>query len=251
MRDRKKKSCCHMEYLKLRSLMVNESSGFDKKYQLNKIHNLKLAAKTMNRLVILPGETFSFWQLVRLADCNEPYKDGLCLVDGKIRGSYGGGLCLLSDMLFWMFLHTPMMVVERHGHRSEAFPSTTKDLPCGTDAAVSEGWLDLKVCNETENTFQIVLDFDEQFMEGRIFSKNPVRTDYAVFNSSVTYLRKSKGGRRIEKAEKPRNGSSTITGVRSLMIWISIVVVKRNGLPSCSAAVPRNMRCPCSRRRPF
>lgn len=58
------------------SLMVNESSGFDRKYQLNKIHNLKLATKTMNRLVVLPGETFSFWQLVRLADRNEPYKDG-------------------------------------------------------------------------------------------------------------------------------------------------------------------------------
>lgn len=169
------------------SLMVNESSGFDKKYQLNKIHNLKLAAKTMNRLVILPGETFSFWQIVRSADRNEPYKDGLCLVDGKIRGSYGGGLCLLSDMLFWMFLHTPMTVVERHGHRSEAFPRTTKDLPCGTDAAVSEGWLDLKVRNETDNTFQIVIDFDEQFMKGRILSKSPVKTDYAVFNSSVAY----------------------------------------------------------------
>ena len=184
------------------SLMVNESSGFDRKYQVNKIHNLKLAAETMNRLVILPGETFSFWKLVRFADRDVPYKDGLSLVDGKIRGSYGGGLCLLSDMLFWMFLHTPMTVTERHGHMTEAFPRTTKDLPCGTDAAVSEGWLDLKVRNETENTFQLVIDFDEQFMRGRILTESPLKTNYEVFNSSVTYSRQN--GKVYQLAEVKR-----------------------------------------------
>lgn len=192
------------------SLMVNESSGFDRKYQLNKIHNLKLAAKTMNRLVILPGETFSFWQLVRLADRNEPYKDGLSLVDGKIRGSYGGGLCLLSDMLFWMFLHTPMAIVERHGHMVEAFPRTTKDLPCGTDATVSEGWLDLKVRNETDNVFQVVIDFDEQFMQGCIFAKSPLKTEYSVYNSSVTYSRQN--GKVFQLAEIRRRETDRENG---------------------------------------
>lgn len=171
--------------------MMNEESGFDRQFQLNKIHNLKLAAETINGLVVMPGETFSFWQLVRYADRQVPYKDGLTLVDGKIRGTYGGGLCLLSDMLFWMFLHTPMTVTERHGHAVEAFPGTEKELPCGTDAAVSEGWLDLKAQNGTENVFQIVIHFDGQFMRGSILAKNPVMTEYNVFNPSVTYERKN------------------------------------------------------------
>lgn len=58
------------------SLMINRKSGFDIKYQMNKVHNLKLAAKTVNGIVIRPGETFSFWQLVRYADKKERYKDG-------------------------------------------------------------------------------------------------------------------------------------------------------------------------------
>ena len=62
------------------SLMLNENSGFDMKYQINKIHNLKLAAKTINKVIIEPNETFSFWQLVRWADHHEKYKDGLNLV---------------------------------------------------------------------------------------------------------------------------------------------------------------------------
>ena len=170
------------------SLMLNENSGFDMKYQINKVHNLKLAAKTVNKVIIEPNETFSFWQLVRRADHHEKYRDGLNLVDGKIVGSYGGGLCQLSNMLFWLFLHTPLIVVERHGHAVESFPSTTEDLPCGTDATISEGWLDLKVRNDTDNTFQIVISFDDKYMYGRILSQSPVNIEYSISNSSVSYI---------------------------------------------------------------
>jgi len=171
------------------SLMLNKNSGFDMVYQINKVHNLKLAAKTIDKIVIEPNETFSFWQLVRWADRNEKYKDGLNLVNGKIVGSYGGGLCQLSNMLFWLFLHTPLTIIERHGHAAQSFPSTTEDLPCGTDATINEGWLDLKVRNETNNTFQIEVSFDDNFMYGRILSQSPVNTEYKVFNSSVSYTR--------------------------------------------------------------
>lgn len=173
-------------------LMLNENSGFDMEYQRNKVHNLKLAAKTINRVVIEQGETFSFWQLVRRADRQEKYKAGLNLVNGKIVASYGGGLCMLSDMLFWMFLHTPLTVVERHGHAVKAFPETNENLPCGVDATVSEGWLDLKVRNETGNTFQIEVSFDEKYMYGRILSRNAVRRAYSIFNPSVSYRKQGK-----------------------------------------------------------
>lgn len=167
--------------------MLNGNSGFDMKYQFNKVYNLKLAAETIDKIMIEPGETFSFWQLVRWADRDQKYKAGLNVIDGKTVPSYGGGLCMLSDMLFWMFLHTPLTVTERHGHATLSFPSTTEDLPKGTDATVNEGWLDLKVCNKTENTFQIEIDFDAAAMYGRILAKDAVNMEYSVFNSSVTY----------------------------------------------------------------
>lgn len=170
--------------------MLNENSGFDMRYQFNKVHNLKLAAKTIDRILIEPGETFSFWQLVRRADRGQKYKEGLCVADGKTVTSYGGGLCMLSDMLFWMFLHTPLTIVERHGHAVCSFPSTTEEFPKGTDATVSEGWLDLKVCNQTANTFQTEIGFDENNMYGRILARDAVNVEYSVFNSSVTYQKK-------------------------------------------------------------
>lgn len=178
----------HHSVFETSSLLINKNSGFDIKYQINKVHNLNLAAKTLDKLIIKPQETFSFWQLVRHAERFEPYKAGLNVVDGKTVSTKGGGLCQLSNMLFWMFLHTPLTIVERRGHAVESFPSTTGDLPCGTDATVHEGWLDLKVKNETDTTFQIAVSFDDEYMHGRIYADSPHEYSYKIFNSSVAYF---------------------------------------------------------------
>lgn len=171
------------------SLLINQNSGFDIKYQYNKVHNLKLAANTINGVTIKPGETFSFWKLTRRADSYVKYKDGLSVVDGEIRGSYGGGLCQLSSLLYWMFLHTPLTVTERWGHDELHFPTTTGDLPWGTDATVSEGWIDLKVRNDTDNVFRIGVSFDKDYMYGNITAMKPVNVEYEIYNSDVCYRR--------------------------------------------------------------
>ena len=132
--------------------IINRDSGFDIKYQENKEHNLRLACKTLDGVLIRPGETFSFWQLVRHAEDGEPYREGMCLVDGAVEFTKGGGLCQLSNDLFWCFLHTPLIIAERHTHRVQNFSAPADGRPAGTDAAVSEGWLDLKIRNNSSTT---------------------------------------------------------------------------------------------------
>lgn len=192
------------------SLMLNYNSGFDMEYQINKVHNLKLAAKTIDKLIIKPSETFSFWQLVRFADRYQPYKTGLNLVGGKIMSTYGGGLCQISTMLYWMFLHTPLTIVERHGHAVEAFPSTTKDLPEGTDATIGEGWLDLKVKNNTQTTFQITISFDDEYMFGSILSDLEPVYEYEIFNENIIYFKK--GSKVFQMASVDCNKVDKLTG---------------------------------------
>lgn len=180
------------------SRMINENSGYDIQYQYNKVFNLKLASSQLNQLVIRPGETFSFYQAIRGADKKEPYKDGLNLENGKIIASYAGGLCQLSSMLYWLFLHTPLSVIERHGHGKEDFPPTTEDLPAGTDATVSEGWLDLKVKNQTDDNWQLLISFDEEYMYGEIRCDAPASEEYEIYNTGVSYYQKS--GRTYQRA---------------------------------------------------
>ena len=57
--------------------MYNTQTGFPMVYQENKVHNLKLAARQLDGLLIEPGETFSFWNRVRYADRETPYRDAL------------------------------------------------------------------------------------------------------------------------------------------------------------------------------
>lgn len=172
-----------------RTQLINENTGFDMKYQENKVFNLHLAAEPINGILIKPQETFSFWQFVRYAEKNARYKEGLSIENGDLVIVTGGGLCHLSNFLFWMFLHTPLIIVERHPHRVKKFPSPDKDKPDSVDATVSEGWLDLKVKNETDRTFQVKLTFDESHIYGRILADKIMPCRYVVLNRNKQFFK--------------------------------------------------------------
>lgn len=186
--------------------MINPGTGFDLRYQENKVHNLKLAAGKLDGLLIGPGEVFSFYQAVRGADRETPYKEGLAEVNGKLTTEYGGGLCMLSNLLFWTLLHTRLTAAERHGHREKEFPEPESDAVRGVDAAVAEGWLDLKLRNDTRTTYQIGVGFEDDCIVGRVWADSPADLGLRVFNGPVRYRRE--GGAVWELAPVLRQGRS-------------------------------------------
>ena len=179
-----------VEMFEAYSMLYNKETGFDMIYQENKVHNLKVAAAPIDGLLIRPGETFSFYQAIRHADRHTPYKDGLTVVDGRLLTERGGGLCQLSNLLFWLFLHGPLTIVERHGHAKKEFPDPEGDALLGVDATIAEGWKDLKVKNETEATFQISIRFDEERMLGWLRCDRHLDIRYSVANGEVSYVRR-------------------------------------------------------------
>ena len=64
------------------SLIRRRLGNVDMQLQENKAVNLSLAAPCIDRVLIRPGETFSFWMLVRGADRKQRYLDGLNLETG-------------------------------------------------------------------------------------------------------------------------------------------------------------------------
>ena len=119
--------------------------------------NLRLAVEKLDGIIVYPQETLSYWKTIGKPSASKGYKKGMMLKDGTIVYGIGGGLCQLSNLLFWLFLHAPLTVVERHGHGTRDFPDPDGGMPLGVDATISEGWLDLKVKNETADTFQLRL----------------------------------------------------------------------------------------------
>ena len=184
------------------SMLYNQQTGFDMKYQENKVFNLRLAAKKLDGLIIAPGETFSFWKAVRYADREVPYKDGLTVVNGNVATSPGGGLCQMSNLLFELFLHSPMEIIERKGHDKKEFPDSQSFLE-GVDATVSEGWTDLKVKNKTGQTFQIRIAFDQERIFGILRTDRPPEVFYKIRNENLVYQRQN--GRVYQKVSVYRD----------------------------------------------
>ena len=201
------------EIFKSRAMMIYTHSGYDIQYQYNKVHNLKLAAAKVDGIVIKPGECFSLCYAIKDADKDEPYLEGLSLSNGKTTGEYGGGLCQLSNLLYWVFLHTPLTVTERHGHGTESIPPAYPNELAGIDATIAEGWLDLKVKNDTCHAFQISVTFEGDDIIGAVRSESEKCYDYKVYNTSCDYIRK--GGVLYQEADVARKKRSCFTGCES------------------------------------
>ena len=82
--------------------------------QQNKIANLRIAARAIDGVTIRPGESFSFWRLVGRASRRKGYLPGMTIVDGRLVASTGGGLCQLSNALYWVALHLGCTISERN-----------------------------------------------------------------------------------------------------------------------------------------
>ena len=97
--------------------------------QENKVTNLRLASARVNGIVLRPGQTFSYWYLIGRPTARKGYLPGMLLRNGRAVAGVGGGLCQLSNLIFWMTLHTPLTVTERHRHGYDVFPDSDAARP--------------------------------------------------------------------------------------------------------------------------
>ena len=102
------------------------------------------------------------------------------LKSGKIDKDTGGGLCQLGNLLFWIFAHSPMTIVERYRHGFDVFPDVNRKVPFGAGATLSYNYIDLQIKNETNNSFIIKLWLDKTHLNGALFSKNKIQESYKI-----------------------------------------------------------------------
>lgn len=174
---------------KHQSLLRRKLGNSDPQLQENKIENLKIACPTIDGLLIKPGETFSFWRQLGEATLAKGYCEGMQLSQGKVVRGVGGGLCQLANLLYWMALHTPLNVVERHHHSFDPFPDENRVLPFGSGAGVFYNYIDLRFYNPTDHTFQIKLWLTEQHLKGSISSDTETPHSYHVFEKNHRFLK--------------------------------------------------------------
>lgn len=111
--------------------------------------NIELACDALNGTIIKRGETFSLWEVIGNPTKEKGYKKAKTFTpDGKVKKSYGGGICQVSTTIYNAVLDVDgLEVKERHEHSRDVV--YIKD---GKDAAVSYKSADLK--------FENTLDYD-------------------------------------------------------------------------------------------
>ena len=105
------------------------------------------------------------------------------LQQGKVQAAIGGGLCQLSNLIFWMAMHTPLTIVERWRHSFDVFPDANRTQPFGSGATCSYNYIDLQLRNDTDQPFQLRLRLSETHLHGEWRAAKPLEVRYEVYES--------------------------------------------------------------------
>ncbi len=177
-----------------KSFLLRPLKDVDMQYQHNKVKNLQLAIDRINGIVIKPKETFSFWYLVGNPSKSRGYLKGLVLNQGEIGYDFGGGLCQMGNLLYWMILHSPLTVVERWRHGFDVFPDINRKLPFGSGATLSYNYIDFQFRNDTDEDYQLHLFLDETHLNGNLLSTSKPDFQYEVYEAEHLIRQESWGG---------------------------------------------------------
>lgn len=194
-----------------KSLLRRQLKNVDQWMQENKIHNLKIAIQSLDGLVLKPGETFSYWRQIGNPTVEKGYLPGMVLKNGGFTAGVGGGLCQLSNLIYWMTLHTPLTVTERHRHSYDVFPDASRTQPFGTGATCSYPNIDLAMRNDTTIPFQLRLTLTDTHLVGQWFSTHPSGVRYVILEKNH-HITQEWDGSYIRHNEIVRHSLDSTTG---------------------------------------
>lgn len=120
-------------------------SSYTTKYDAsntNRSGNLKIAANKINGKVLMPGEEFSYNEVVGKRTIEEGYKNAKMYENGQVIDGLAGGICQISSTLYNAVLLANLEITERRNH---SYTSTY--VPAGRDATVVYGRQDFKFKN--------------------------------------------------------------------------------------------------------
>ena len=168
-------------------------SGVDPELFENKKTNLKIALDQIGDLSIPPGKSFSFWRIVGKPTLARGFKPGLVISQGQPKTGVGGGLCQLSNTLFWLALHTEMQVIERHRHSFDLFPDDSRQVPFGTGATVFYNYKDLRIFNSSPWTYQFRLRLTSEQLTAQVFCSEALPYSYQIKETDHRFIKTSDG----------------------------------------------------------
>ena len=142
--------------------------------------NLRLACKTLNGLILQPGETFSYNETLGRRTVEKGYKKAPAYSGHELVDTVGGGICQVSSTLYWCTLLSDLETVERINH---GYPASYMEK--GLDATVSWSGPDFKFKNNTDFPIKILAEVSDGYVKMKIMGTDQ-RNYYVKMESVVT-----------------------------------------------------------------
>jgi vancomycin resistance protein YoaR len=113
--------------------------------EANRIHNVQLVARLIDRHLIAPGSTFSFNKTTGERNAAKGFLEAPVIINGELKSGLGGGVCQVSTTVFNAAYEAGLSITERHNHALYI-----SHYPLGRDATVNYPDTDLKFVNDTD-----------------------------------------------------------------------------------------------------
>ena len=122
--------------------------------QKARANNLGVALSYLNGAIVMPGDTFSYYNKIGETTYAKGYQDAATFKGGTVVYEVGGGICQTSSTLYNVALIANMEIIERHQH---GLP--VGYVPPSRDATVYGNVLDFKFKNTRNYPIKIVTTY--------------------------------------------------------------------------------------------
>lgn len=174
--------------------MIKHGPGIDLQLQLNKADNIRLACSRMDGLVVKPGETFSFWQIVGKTSRSNGFKEGRVIINGRLVAGYGGGLCNLVNNINLLVLHSPLTITELHHHSDALAPDPDgKRTPYSAGTSVSYNYIDYRFRNDTHQPVQLCVWCEGEDLHAELRTTMPFPYTYRIVEEDHHFCKENDG----------------------------------------------------------
>lgn len=112
----------------------------------NRIHNVQLVSKLIDKALIPPGEVFSFNKTTGERTSEKGFLVAPVIINGELETGLGGGICQVSTTVFNAAFEAGLDIVSRTNHALYI-----SHYPLGRDATVNWPSTDLKFENDTDH----------------------------------------------------------------------------------------------------
>ena len=110
----------------------------------NRIHNVQLVARLIDRTLIAPGAIFSFNRTTGERTAERGFREAPVIINGELQTGLGGGVCQVSTTVFNAAYEAGLKITERTNHALYI-----DHYPLARDATVNYPDLDLRFVNDT------------------------------------------------------------------------------------------------------